>query len=53
MSMFQVVDDPCDVFFSIQVADYCCLEHVVALWKFLNVERAKIKVRDQTVSIPI
>jgi hypothetical protein len=30
-----------------KVGDYCFLEHVVSLWKFLNVERAKIKVRNK------
>ncbi|XP_019858867.1 PREDICTED: E3 ubiquitin-protein ligase rnf213-alpha-like [Amphimedon queenslandica] len=30
-----------------KVTDFCCLEHVVPLWRFLNAERAKYRVRNE------
>uniref|UniRef100_A0A1X7U2F3 Uncharacterized protein n=1 Tax=Amphimedon queenslandica TaxID=400682 RepID=A0A1X7U2F3_AMPQE len=30
-----------------KITDFCCLEHVVPLWRFLNVERAKYRVRNE------
>uniref|UniRef100_A0A1X7U2E9 Uncharacterized protein n=1 Tax=Amphimedon queenslandica TaxID=400682 RepID=A0A1X7U2E9_AMPQE len=36
-----------------KITDFCCLEHVVPLWRFLNVERAKYRVRNEEDSFSV